>query len=76
MSTFKEAKDDLDIAQDILEFNLEQEWTEEDELCDFCCNRTRLDGFYYFEVKKVIEFPKNKWKYRALNNIEKMRKKL
>ena len=68
-----EPRDDLDRAQDIFEFHEDKEWTEEDELCDFCCNRARLDGFYYFQVKEIIDHPRLKWKVRALNGMIKMK---
>lgn len=68
-----EPRDDLDRAQDIFEFHEDKEWTEEDELCDFCCNRARLDGFYYFQVKEIIDHPRLKWKFRALNGMIKMK---
>jgi len=68
-----EPKDELDIAQDIFESNLDQEWTEDDELCDFCCNRARLDGFFYFQVREIIDCPRLKWKIRALNGMIKMK---
>lgn len=69
-----EPRDDLDRAQDIFEFHEDKEWTEDDELCDFCCNRARLDGFFYFQVKEIIKYPKLKWKNRALNKIIEMRR--
>jgi hypothetical protein len=68
-----EPKDELDIAQDIFESNLDREWTEDGELCDFCCNRAKLDGFFYFQVKEIIDHPRLKWKIRALNGMIKMK---
>jgi hypothetical protein len=64
-----EPKDDLDRAQDIFEFYDEKEWTEDDELCNFCCNAT----IYYFKVKEIIKRPRLKWKVIALNSLIKMR---
>lgn len=68
-----EPRDDLDRAQDILEFYEDKEWTEDDELCDFCCNASRLDATYYFKVKEIIKHPRLKWKRRALNSIIEMK---